>query len=197
MITDLALILFAYLIGSLATAVLVSRFMGLPDPRAHGSGNPGATNVLRLGNRRAAIIALLGDMLKGLLPVICAAALGSSNLILAAVGLAAFFGHLYPVFFGFRGGKGVATALGVLTGLCWPVGLACILTWLITARLSRFSSLAALCAAFMAPLYMHWFSGQREFIIAALIMTSLLIWRHRSNIQNLRNGTESKIRARN
>ncbi|MEO5702869.1 MAG: glycerol-3-phosphate 1-O-acyltransferase PlsY [Gammaproteobacteria bacterium] len=193
MMTDLALIVLSYLIGSLATAVLVSQFMGLPDPRAHGSGNPGATNVLRLGNRRAAAIALLGDILKGLLPVLIAASLGASNLILAAVGLATFFGHLYPVFFGFQGGKGVATSLGVLFGLSWEVGLAFSLTWLLTARLSHFSSLAALCAAFMAPLYMHWFGGPREFQIAALIMSTLLIWRHRSNIQHLRNGTESKI----
>jgi glycerol-3-phosphate acyltransferase PlsY len=197
MILDIALILFSYLIGSLATAVLVSRFMGLPDPRAHGSGNPGATNVLRLGNRRAAVIALLGDMLKGMLPVLFAATLGAPNLTLAAVGLAAFFGHLYPIFFGFRGGKGVATSLGVLFGLSWEVGLACSVTWLLTARFSRFSSLAALCAAFMAPLYMHWFGGPREFQIAALIMATLLIWRHRSNIQNLRNGTESKISVGN
>jgi len=193
MMIDLALILFAYLIGSLASAVLISRLMGLPDPRAHGSGNPGATNVLRLGNRRAAAIALLGDLLKGLLPVLFALALNSSNLTVAAVGLAAFLGHLYPVFFGFRGGKGVATSLGVLLGLSWEVGLACALTWLLTARFSRFSSLAALCAAFMAPLYMYWFGKPGEFQIAALLMTSLLVWRHRINIQNLRNGTESKI----
>ncbi|MEO7558456.1 MAG: glycerol-3-phosphate 1-O-acyltransferase PlsY [Gammaproteobacteria bacterium] len=193
MMIDLALILFSYLIGSLASAVLISRLMGLPDPRAHGSGNPGATNVLRLGNRRAAAIALLGDLLKGLLPVLFAVALDRSNLAVAAVGLAAFLGHLYPVFFGFRGGKGVATSLGVLLGLSWEVGLACALTWLLTARFSRFSSLAALCAAVMAPLYMYWFGKPGEFQIATLLMTSLLVWRHRVNIQNLRNGTESKI----
>ncbi|MEO5574060.1 MAG: glycerol-3-phosphate 1-O-acyltransferase PlsY [Gammaproteobacteria bacterium] len=195
MMIDLSLILLAYLIGSLASAVLVSRLMGLPDPRAHGSGNPGATNVLRLGNRRAAAIALLGDILKGLLPVLIATGLGASNFTVAAVGLAAFFGHLYPIFFCFRGGKGVATSLGVLFGLSWEVGLAFSITWLLTARFSRFSSLAALCAALMAPLYMHWFGGPREFQIAALIMSTLLIWRHRSNIQNLRNGTESRIGA--
>ncbi|HLA75307.1 MAG TPA: glycerol-3-phosphate 1-O-acyltransferase PlsY [Gammaproteobacteria bacterium] len=196
MITNLTLILFAYLIGSLASAVIVSKFMGLPDPRTEGSRNPGATNVLRLGNRRAAVIALLGDMLKGFIPVTLAYALEVSSATLAGVGLAAFFGHLYPVFFGFRGGKGVATSLGVLLGLSWPVGLACLATWLITALVSRFSSLAALCAAFMAPLYMHWVGVPAELQIATLIMTTLLIWRHRANIHNLINGTESKIGVR-
>lgn len=193
MMIDLTLILFSYLVGSLASAVLISRLMGLPDPRAYGSGNPGATNVLRLGNRCAAVIALLGDLLKGLLPVLLALALDRPNLTVAAVGLAAFLGHLYPVFFSFRGGKGVATSLGVLLALSWEVGLACAFTWLFAALFSRFSSLAALCAAFMAPLYMHWFGKPGEFQIVALLMTSLLVWRHRINIQNLRNGTESKI----
>lgn len=196
MLINLAVLLFSYLTGSLASAVVVSRLMGLPDPRSAGSRNPGATNVLRLGNRRAAVIVLLADMLKGLLPVLIAKAAAVPGPVLAGAGLAAFFGHLYPVFFGFRGGKGVATSLGVLLGFAWPVGLACVATWLITAVVSRFSSLAALCAAFMAPLYMHWYGAAQELLVATVIMTTLLVWRHRGNIQNLLNGTEAKIRAR-
>lgn len=196
MLINLAVLLFSYLTGSLASAVIISKLMGLPDPRSAGSRNPGATNVLRLGNRRAAVIVLLADMLKGLLPVLLAKAAAVPGPVLAGAGLAAFFGHLYPVFFGFRGGKGVATSLGVLLGFAWPVGLACVATWLITAVLSRFSSLAALCAAFMAPLYMHWYGAAQELLIATVIMTTLLVWRHRGNIQNLLNGTETKIRAR-
>lgn len=196
MLINLAVLLFSYLTGSLASAVIISKLMGLPDPRSAGSRNPGATNVLRLGNRRAAVIVLLADMLKGLLPVLLAKAAAVPGPVLAGAGLAAFFGHLYPVFFGFRGGKGVATSLGVLLGFAWPVGLACVATWLITAVLSRFSSLAALCAAFMAPLYMHWYGAAQELLVATVIMTTLLVWRHRGNIQNLLNGTETKIRAR-
>ncbi|MEW6354036.1 MAG: glycerol-3-phosphate 1-O-acyltransferase PlsY [Pseudomonadota bacterium] len=196
MIINLALLLFSYLLGSLASAVIVSKWMGLPDPRTRGSRNPGATNVLRLGHRRAAAIALLGDMLKGLIPVLAAHALGASSAVLAGVALAAFLGHLYPVFFGFRGGKGVATSLGVLLGLSWPAGLLCLATWLLVAAVTRISSLAALSAAFMAPLYMHWLGAPAEPLIATVIMTTLLVWRHRGNIQNILNGTESKIGAR-
>lgn len=193
---DAALLLFAYLIGSLASAVIVSRLMGLPDPRTQGSGNPGATNVLRLGNRRAAILVLLGDIVKGLIPVLLAKAFGVTELTLAGVALAAFLGHLYPLFFAFRGGKGVATSLGVLLALSWQVGLMCIVTWLLAAAWSRFSSLGAICAAFMAPLYMHWFGAPHAYQIATIVMTTLLIWRHRGNIQNLLNGTETKIRVK-
>lgn len=194
--TALVLLLFSYLLGSLASAVIVCKLMGLPDPRSRGSGNPGATNVLRLGARRAAAFALAGDMLKGLVPVLLARALGASDALLAWVALAAFLGHLYPVFFGFRGGKGVATALGVLVGLTWQAGLAALLTWLSVAGLFRLSSLAALSTALMAPLYLYWFHAPQEFFIAAVAMTALLVWRHRSNIQNLLKGTESRIRLR-
>lgn len=196
MLMTLSLLLFAYLMGSLASAVIVSKFMDLPDPRHDGSGNPGATNVLRLGGRKAAALVLLGDMLKGLLPVLVAQALQVSDGVLAGVALAAFFGHLFPLFFGFRGGKGVATTLGVLLGLWWPAGVAVMLTWLSVAGLFRFSSLAALSAAIMAPLYLYWLDAPREFWIAAIVMTALLIWRHRGNIQNLLNGAESRIRMR-
>lgn len=188
------LLLFAYLMGSLASAIIISKLMNLPDPRQGGSGNPGATNVLRLGGTRAAVLVLLGDILKGLIPVLVAQALDASPAVLAGAALAAFLGHIFPVYFGFRGGKGVATSLGVLLGLCWQAGLAVMLTWLCVAGVFRYSSLAALSAACMAPLYLYWLDAPREFWIAAALMTLLLIWRHRDNIQNLRAGRESKIR---
>jgi glycerol-3-phosphate acyltransferase PlsY len=192
---NIGLLLFSYLLGSLSTAIILCKIMGLPDPRSQGSGNPGATNILRMTRRGPAVIVLLGDMLKGLLPVLLAQALNASSTVLAGVALAAFLGHLYPIFFGLRGGKGVATSLGVLLGLSWQAGLACIATWLIGAGLTRFSSLAALCAAIMAPLYMYWLGFPPAYQIVAGIMTVMLIWRHRSNIQNLLQGRESKINA--
>lgn len=192
-LTAVALLIAAYLAGSLSSAILVSKLFGLPDPRSNGSGNPGATNVLRLGGRQAAALTLLGDMLKGLAPVLVAKYLGLPPLVLAGVALAAFLGHLYPVFFGFRGGKGVATFLGVLLGLSWWVGGGVALTWLAMAALARFSSLAALTAAFMAPLYLHWVGAPAEFLIVAVVMTTLLVWRHHSNIRKLLDGTESRI----
>lgn len=189
-----ALIIAAYLAGSVSSAILVSKLAGLPDPRANGSGNPGATNVLRLGGKKAAALTLFGDMLKGLAPVLLAKYLGMPALALAGVALAAFLGHLYPVFFGFRGGKGVATFLGVLLGLSWWVGGAVILTWLIIALLTRYSSLAALSAGFLAPLYLHWIGAPAVFMLAAAIMTTFLLWRHQGNIRNLLSGTEVRIK---
>lgn len=189
-----ALIIAAYLAGSISSAILVSKLVGLPDPRANGSGNPGATNVLRLGGKKAAALTLLGDMLKGLAPVLIAKYLGLPPLALAGVALAAFLGHLYPVFFGFRGGKGMATFLGVLLGLSWWVGGAVILTWLIIALLTRYSSLAALSAAFLAPLYLHWIGTPAEFMLVGVIMTTFLLWRHQGNIRNLLSGTEARIK---
>ena len=187
------LVPFAYLLGSLSTAVIVSKLAGLPDPREQGSKNPGATNVLRLGGKKAAIITLLGDALKGLVPVVIADALSASPDILAAVGLAAFLGHLYPVFFGFKGGKGVATALGVLSGFSVWVGLAVLATWLLTAFLFRISSLAALTAATLAPLYVWLLRESPVLSGAALAMALLLISRHRGNIERLLRGEESRI----
>lgn len=192
-ITAAALLIAAYLAGSLSSAILVSKLFGLPDPRSNGSGNPGATNVLRLGGRQAAALALLGDMLKGLAPVLVAKYLGLPPPVLAGVALAAFLGHLYPVFFGFRGGKGVATFLGVLLGLSWWVGGGVVLTWLAMAAIARFSSLAALTAAFMAPLYLHWVGAPVEFMIVTVVMTTFLLWRHHGNIRKLLDGTESRI----
>lgn len=194
LIIIVALIIAAYLAGSVSSAILASKLAGLPDPRANGSGNPGATNVLRLGGKKAAALTLLGDMLKGLAPVLIAKYMGLPPLALAGVALAAFLGHLYPVFFGFRGGKGVATFLGVLLGLSWWVGGAVILTWLIIALLTRYSSLAALSAAFLAPLYLHWIGAPAEFMLVGVIMTTFLLWRHQGNIRNLLSGTEARIK---
>ncbi|MBI3771882.1 MAG: glycerol-3-phosphate 1-O-acyltransferase PlsY [Gammaproteobacteria bacterium] len=191
---DIGLTVFAYLLGSISTGVIVSKLMNLPDPRHEGSGNPGATNVLRLGGKKAAAITLAGDMLKGLIPVLIARALGAEDHILAAIGLAAFLGHLYPVFFGFHGGKGVATALGVLLGISWPVALAVIGTWLLMAKLFKISSLSAITAAVMAPVFMWRLEDSAVFMTLALVLSTLLIWRHRGNIKRLLEGSEGKIK---
>ncbi len=194
MITDLLLIFAAYLLGSISSAIIVCRLLSLPDPRGQGSGNPGATNVMRIGGKKAAAITLIGDMLKGLIPVLIAKFLGASIAIQALVAVAAFLGHLYPVFFGFRGGKGVATALGVLLGLHWPVGLLTIATWLVIARLFNISSLAALLSILVTPLYIWWLIPERSLMIAMLFMGTLLFWRHRTNIRDLLAGSEGKIK---
>lgn len=183
----------AYLMGSLSTAVIVSKLSGLPDPREQGSKNPGATNVLRLGGKKAAALTLAGDALKGLIPLLLAHALAAPPEVLAAVGLAAFLGHLYPVFFGFKGGKGVATALGVLSGFSGWVGLAVLATWILTAWLFRFSSLAALVAATLSPVYVWFLLHSPVLTGAAISMALLLISRHRSNIERLLKGEESRI----
>ena len=187
------LILVAYLLGSLASAILVCKLFGLSDPRAGGSGNPGATNVMRLHGKKAAILTLAGDVLKGVIPVLLAKALSSSELVIALCGLAAFFGHLFPVFFNFIGGKGVATLIGVLFATHWLLGLAYIGTWGITALLFRYSSLSALVAAALTPVYSWLILQNMGFATCHIIMVSILIWRHQSNIQNLIAGTEGKI----
>ena len=193
MTIDYLLIPAGYLFGSISTAIIVCKLMGLPDPRTEGSGNPGATNVARLGGKKAAVLTLLGDMLKGLIPVLIAHAMQAAPLILAGTALAAFLGHLYPVFFGFRGGKGVATALGVIYGLDWHVGLLTTAIWLAMALLFRYSSLAALIAILLAPLGFLWLWPEPAVIAAMAIMTVMLYWRHRSNISNLLSGREGKI----
>lgn len=187
------LVPFAYLLGSLSSAVIVSRLLQLPDPREEGSKNPGATNVLRLGGKKAAVITLLGDMFKGLIPLLVAKGLDAPVEILAAAGVAAFLGHLYPVFFGFRGGKGVATALGVLLGYSWVTGATVLVTWLVVAYFSRMSSLSALIAAALAPVYVGWWLGGLPLVSATVLMSALLIWRHRENIARIRRGEESRI----
>lgn len=193
-VLDYTLILGAYLLGSLSSAIIVCKLAGLPDPRATGSGNPGATNVLRLGSKKAAAVTLLGDMLKGLLPVLLAFFLGVSPLVLGLVGVAAFVGHLYPLFFQFRGGKGVATLLGVLFGFNLWVGLATAGTWLFVARVLKISSLSALVAMALAPVYVWLILGlQWELILATLAMVVLSFWRHRSNIARLVKGEEGLI----
>ncbi len=193
MLINVLLILAGYLFGSLSSAIIVCRLLGLPDPREQGSGNPGATNVLRFGGKKAAAVTLAGDMLKGLVPVLIARALNADILIQSLVATAAFLGHLFPVFFGFRGGKGVATALGVLLGLHWMVGLLTIATWLVVARVFKISSLAALVAILLTPLYIGWLYPEPALLAAAIFMAALLFWRHRSNIRNLMTGTEGRI----
>ena len=195
------LIPLAYLIGSISFAVVVSKCMQLPDPHSYGSGNPGATNVLRTGNKLAAVLTLLGDALKGFVAVMLARILLedeslSSTLgswVLCGVVIAVFLGHLFPIFHGFKGGKGVATACGILFGINWVLGLATLGTWLIVATFMRYSSLAALSAAIFGPIYFVFLFGLQPMGIALLVVSLLLIWRHKSNIQNLLNGTESRI----
>jgi len=193
MTQNILLILGGYLFGSISTAIIVCKLMGLPDPRTEGSRNPGATNVARLGGKKAAALTLVGDMLKGLVPVLIAHTLHASPTILAATALAAFLGHLYPVFFGFQGGKGVATALGVIYGLYWPVGLLTTGIWLAMAIVFRYSSLAALTAILLTPLGFMWLWPEKPIIIAMVVLTVMLFWRHRSNIANLLSGEEGKI----
>ena len=197
----LLLIPIAYLIGSVSFAVVVSKCMRLPDPHSYGSGNPGATNVLRTGNKLAAVLTLLGDALKGYFAVMLARVLlGDESLsstlgswVLCGVVIAVFLGHLFPVFHGFKGGKGVATACGILFGINWILGLATLSTWLIVAFFLRYSSLAALSAAVFGPIYFVFLFGFQPMGFALLVVSLLLIWRHSSNIQNLLNGTESRI----
>ncbi len=187
----------AYLIGSLSFAVIISRVMGLHDPRTYGSGNPGATNVLRSGNKTAAVLTLLLDGLKGYLPVVLVAQFGARFDLgegsMALVGLAAFLGHLWPVFFSFKGGKGVATAAGVLLGLNPWLGLATLGTWIIIVAFFRYSSLAAIVAAVFAPFYQLLIWGGGPTAITVTVIGLLLVWRHAGNIQKLLNGTESKL----
>ncbi|WP_353432629.1 glycerol-3-phosphate 1-O-acyltransferase PlsY [Polynucleobacter sp. MWH-UH23A] len=198
---DLLLIVVAYLIGSISFAVVVSKCMRLPDPHSYGSGNPGATNVLRTGNKVAAALTFLGDALKGFFAVVLARAiLGDPPLetclnswVLCGVVIAVFLGHVFPVFHGFKGGKGVATACGILFGINSILGIATLSTWIIVAVFLRYSSLAALAAAIFGPIYFVFLFGFQPMAIALVVVCILLIWRHRSNIKNLLNGTESRI----
>ncbi|WP_321865234.1 glycerol-3-phosphate 1-O-acyltransferase PlsY [Paraburkholderia tropica] len=183
----------AYLIGSVSFAVIVSAFMGLDDPRSYGSGNPGATNVLRSGNKKAAILTLIGDAFKGWLAVWLTVRFGLGDTAVALAAIAVFLGHLYPVFFRFKGGKGVATAAGVLLAINPLLGGLTLLTWLIVAFFTRYSSLAALAAAVFAPLFDVFMFGPHVIALAILAMSALLFWRHRANIGKLMNGTESRI----
>ena len=196
--TNPSLVLCAYLLGSISSAVIVCKLMRLPDPRTEGSHNPGATNVLRIGGKKAAAITLVGDSLKGFVPMLVAHSLDVSSGVLAATGLAAFLGHLFPVFFRFQGGKGVATALGVQFGLWWPIGLAVAAIWALVAKVVKISSLSALISMALAPFVVWffgvWLAGMDPVVVRMQVaITVLLFWRHRSNILNLLSGKEGRI----
>ena len=190
-------VLIAYLIGSLSFAVIVSKLMGLPDPHSYGSGNPGATNVLRTGKKLAALLTLLGDAGKGWLALWLAQRYATefalTDITLAMVAFAVFLGHLFPVFFRFQGGKGVATAAGILLAISAWLGLATLATWVIIAVFFRYSSFAAIAASVFAPFYTFLLFGLTPYLPAVMVMCALLIWRHRENISKLLNGTESKL----
>ena len=192
-----AFILIGYLIGSLSFAVIVSKALGLPDPHTYGSGNPGATNVLRTGSKLAALLTLVGDGVKGWFAVVLAQRFawhfGVDDIGIAAVALAVFVGHLFPVFFRFKGGKGVATAAGVLFAIDWRIGLGTLVTWLVIAFFFRYSSLAALVAAAFAPFATALVLGFNAYAAAVLVISALLVWRHAENIRKLLAGTESRL----
>lgn len=203
LVHPVSVVILSYLIGSLSFAVIVSRLMGLSDPRSYGSKNPGATNVLRSGNKKAAVLTLLFDAVKGWVPVVWVLNHGApfdlGQGVAAAAGLAAFLGHLYPIFFRFQGGKGVATALGVLMGVSPILGLMVALTWLGVAWFFRYSSLAALLASVLAPVYyalasdVLWWNFNGAIFALLCVMGLLLVWRHRENVNRLLAGTESKL----
>ena len=184
----------AYLVGSISSAILLARVFNMTDPRSVGSGNPGATNILRQGNKTAASLTLLGDVLKGVLPVLIARWFTSDPVILALVAGAAFLGHLFPVFFGFRGGKGVATGLGVYFGLYWVVGLCLVGCWLLVAGITRYSSLAAVVTSAASPLFVAWLLPHPAYLLLSVVLAVLLVWRHRWNVKRLLAGEEDKIR---
>ena len=187
----------AYLIGSISFGILISKCFGLADPRTVGSGNPGATNVLRSGKKSAALLTLLGDALKGWLPVWLALQNNMLMWVVSSVGLAVFLGHLYPIYFKFKGGKGVATALGVIFAISPFLGLAAIVTWLVVFAFSRYASLASIIAALLVPVHSYYYlRPYKDYFMLLIIMSVLLIWRHRSNIQKLLNGTESGFKKK-
>jgi glycerol-3-phosphate acyltransferase PlsY len=195
--TPLIFVVCAYLIGSVSFAVLMSKAFGLADPRSYGSGNPGATNVLRSGKKTAAALTLIGDAAKGWFAVFLAIRFAPHDaqglMIVALVALAVFLGHVFPIFLKFKGGKGVATALGVLLAINLWMGLFVLFTWLLVAAVFRYSSLSALVAAIVAPIFAMLIHLRPELVLATAIMSMLLIWRHKGNIQNLMAGKESKI----
>jgi acyl phosphate:glycerol-3-phosphate acyltransferase len=184
----------AYLVGSLCSAVIVSKLMGLPDPRTEGSGNPGATNVLRVGGKKAAIIVLLADALKGFLPVVVAHIVGLSGFALGLVAFAAVVGHIYPIFFQFEGGKGVATALGAMFGISLALGISAIIIWLGIAFATRYASLASITSIALVTLFSPWLTGSWGYFLPLVFITLAVVYRHQENITNLMAGTESKIK---
>lgn len=184
-------IIAAYLLGSISFGILISKLYRLPDPRTVGSCNPGATNVLRSGKKSAAILTLLGDGFKGWFIVWLSLQSGMLMWVVAAVGLSVFFGHLYPIYHKFKGGKGVATALGVMLAISIWLGLAALITWALVFAVTRYSSLAAVVAAALAPVYAWFLLPYKNYVLMMLVMSVMLIWRHKSNIEKLLNGTES------
>lgn len=197
LITYSSAIIIAYLIGSIASAILISKWLQLPDPRSIGSGNPGATNVLRTGNKKAAALTLLGDLLKGLLPVLAGYYFQFNVTVLCSIGLAAILGHMYPIYYRFRGGKGVATTLGALLGIAWPLAVAWAVIWLAVAKVSRYSSLAALLATLSLPIIAWFLHYANAIVVLTIVINALIIWRHRNNIKNLVRGEESRIGGSN
>ncbi len=191
MLETLALLCFAYLLGSISAAILLSRIMGFEDPRSEGSKNPGATNVLRIAGKKAAFFTLVGDFLKGLLPVLLARLLEADSLVVALTGFAAFCGHCFPLFFNFRGGKGVATAIAATVAFDWVAGAILIAIWLLFAKVFRISSLAAIAGFFALPAVVYWREQELATSLVFVALSAILIWRHRGNIQRLIAGTES------
>jgi len=193
MLINIFLIFSAYLVGSISSAILVCKTLGLSDPRDGGSGNPGTTNVMRLHGKKAAFLTLIGDILKGIIPVLLAKVIVGSENIIALCGLAAFLGHIFPIYFKFEGGKGVATLIGILFATHWLLGVAYVISWILIAIIFRYSSLAALVAAFSTPLYAYFFVHNFHYVMSFAVLTLILFWRHKSNIYNLLNGKEDKI----
>ena len=191
LITTIGLPLFAYLLGSLSSAILLSKLMGFTDPRTDGSNNPGATNVLRIAGKKAAFFTLVGDCLKGLLPVLVAHWMVDDNIVVAATGFSAFLGHCFPLYFGLKGGKGVATAIAVNVGFNWIVGAIIIAIWLLFAKVFRISSLAAIISFVSLPGLIYWQEASVATTGLFALMSAILIWRHKSNIQRLLQGAES------
>ena len=191
MLDSVLVLLFAYLLGSISSAILLSKIMGFKDPRSEGSKNPGATNVLRIAGKKAAFLTLVGDCLKGLLPVLLARLLGAEAVLVALTAFAAFVGHCFPLFFEFRGGKGVATAIAGTVGFDWVAGAGLIATWLLFAKVFRISSLAAIVSFCLLPGLIYWRTGSWQVTLVFVVMSAILIWRHRGNIQRLLQGTES------
>jgi len=183
----------AYLIGSISTAIITCKIMAIEDPRKTGSNNPGATNVLRHGGKKAAIITLIGDMLKGLIPILFTIQLQADTRIVALVALCALLGHIFPIYYGFKGGKGVATYYGVILGISWQVGLIALAIWLVMAALLKISSLSALVSIFSTPFILWYFSQSVELTAAIALMSLLVFWRHKQNIMSLLQGSETKI----
>ena len=190
------LIVASYFVGSLSSAIILCKIAGLPDPRTEGSGNPGATNVMRIGGKKLAALTLLGDLLKGLIPVLIAKLLDQSALTISLVAVTAFLGHLFPIFFGFKGGKGVATALGAILGLNFLVGLCAFGVWIVIFIITKISSLSALIAAVSVPFFLYFFNAPIEIVYAVIFMDIFLIYRHKSNIQRLLSGEEGKLKAK-